>query len=129
MSDHHKKAISGVFIGVLQSIGEKIIGLFLIAYLARVLPPSEFGKVAILMVFVEVGMSSSGAGIASSIITNQNLKAIDLNTAYTTSWIIALFLSLLLLCLSPFILCFFNLSNSYLFFSIILFFLVTGDHS
>lgn len=125
MSDHHKRAVSGALIGALQSIGEKLITLLFIAYLARVLPVSEFGKVTILMVFVEVGMSFSCAGIGSSLITNQNLKPIDLNTAFTTSWIIAFLLPLLLFHFSPFILGFFDLSNSFFLFLIILFFLFT----
>ena len=103
----HQKA-KGAFGNILQVLCEKVISLFLLAYLARVLPAEVFGFTAAFMVFVEVGSMLSSSGTTASLITRPSLNKETIDTLFTVSFLLGLSFFLLFILFSQIITSFLN---------------------
>lgn len=79
--------------------------------LARLIPPTEYGILGILMVFISVSEVFVDSGFGNAIIYFNNLEKKDLSTAFTFNVGVGFFFYVLLFLLSPLIENFFALSN------------------
>jgi O-antigen/teichoic acid export membrane protein len=79
--------------------------------LARLLTPSDFGTIAIVLVFINVSNIFAIAGLGAAIIQNHTYDKEKFDTIYFTSLIFSLFVILILFFLAPVISNFYN-SNS-----------------
>jgi PST family polysaccharide transporter len=80
-----------------------IVGLIITAVLARLLSPSDFGVVAIAMVFITFFSLLSDAGIASAIIQFKELNRKDISNIFGFAFWTGCLLSVIFLVLAPFI--------------------------
>jgi O-antigen/teichoic acid export membrane protein len=82
---------------------------FIIAIiLARLIDPSEFGIIAMVIVFISIGNRLTEGGFRSAIINKKDLSATDCSTALAANLLLAIILSIILWLTSPFIASFYN---------------------
>ena len=84
------------------------VQLFITAILARLLPPEDFGTLAIILVFLNLFIPFSDMGIGAAIIQYQDLDDRDYGALFSFSVALALFLTLLFCAVSPLIALFFS---------------------
>lgn len=85
-----------------------IIGLVFTAILARLLSPGDYGVMAVVAVFSTFFGTLSDVGLGPGVIYNQDLDAEDLNSIFSFSVYVALFLVVLFLLLAKPVALFYN---------------------
>lgn len=101
MASVKKELFSGVIFTALGKYSYVIINFLITAILARLLTPTDFGIVAIAMVIINFFSMLSDMGIGPAVIQNKELKKRDLESIYSLTIYIGLFLSLLFFLLGP----------------------------
>jgi PST family polysaccharide transporter len=94
--------IKGVSYNAIGKYSNIIVNILIMAILARLLSPQEFGIVAISMVFI-LFFNMLGFVIQPAIIQNKNLSREELNVIFSFTAYIALFFSILFFFFSPII--------------------------
>lgn len=84
-----------------------IIGIII----ARLVSPSEYGILGILMVFINISQVFIDSGLGSALIYNNDLKKEDVQTTFTFNLIVSLVLYIILYLTSPYIEVFYKLDN------------------
>ena len=92
MSSLKEKAISGMMWNAVERFGSTFFLFLSNLVLARLLMPSDFGTVAMLMVFISISETIVEAGFSSALIQKKNVDDLD----YSTAFLWTIFLSLLL---------------------------------
>lgn len=95
-----KKVFKGLSKQTLVSIGYTACDMLVFSLFSRLLTKEDFGYYAVICAVLIIVQSLSDAGIGSSVVQKQNPDAGYVNTAFTISFIVGLFSTLLLLCLS-----------------------------
>lgn len=85
--------------------------ILVMAVLARLLTPRDFGVVAVAMLVVRLSEIFAQIGIGPAIVQRINLKTIHLRAGFTISWISSLFLMFLVLLFAPHISSFFKMEE------------------
>ena len=109
--DLKNKVMSGLF----WTFGERIItqGIsFIISIiLARMLMPSEYGVIALVLVFISIASVFVTNGLGESLIQKKNTDESDFSTIFYCSLVLSIFLYVILFFSSPYIAAFFNNSE------------------
>lgn len=88
MASIKQQMLSGVFYTAIARYSGIIISLIVMAILARLLSPDDFGIVAIATVFINFFSIFTNIGISSAIVQNKELSLQDINNIYMfTIWI------------------------------------------
>lgn len=88
MATIKQQMLSGVFYTAIAKYSGIIISLIVMAILARLLSPDDFGIVAIATVFINFFNIFTNIGISSAIVQNKELTLQDINNIYMfTLWI------------------------------------------
>ncbi|MGD9558673.1 MAG: lipopolysaccharide biosynthesis protein [Mangrovibacterium sp.] len=95
MSSIRKSIGTGIFYTAAAKYSNIIISLIITAILARLLTPSEYGIVAIVMVFITFFTYLADFGLGPAIIQNKELDKKDIESIFSVSLLIAGTLSLL----------------------------------
>ena len=103
MSSLKQQIISGVFYTAVAKYSGIIISLVVMAVLARLLTPGDFGVVAIATVFINFFNIFTNIGISSAIVQFKELTKRQINEIYMFTIWMGLLLSLLFAISSPFI--------------------------
>lgn len=83
-----QQMLSGVIYTAVAKYSGLVISLVVMAVLARLLPPADFGTVAIATVFINFFSIFTNIGLSSAIIQNKELTSRDINNIYmVTLWI------------------------------------------
>ncbi len=77
-----KKAISGFIWTGLEQFGAQAISLAVSIILARILLPSDFGLIGMIIIFIALGKSLMDAGLSQSLIRSQNPDHLDYSTVF-----------------------------------------------
>ncbi|MBW4480950.1 MAG: lipopolysaccharide biosynthesis protein [Tildeniella torsiva UHER 1998/13D] len=88
------KAIKGVFWSALESWGHQIISSIVFFVLARLLGPESFGLIALASVYIAFIGIFSGSSLSSAIVQRADLEPEHLDTAFWTSLLISIALTL-----------------------------------
>lgn len=88
---------------VLERLCSQGINLVVQIVLARLLLPSDFGSLAIIMAITNYVSIFVQSGLATAIVQKKNLGSKDVNTLFTSSLVIAFFMYIGLYILSPII--------------------------
>ncbi|MGX1639418.1 lipopolysaccharide biosynthesis protein [Sphingobacterium sp. NPDC055431] len=102
-------ATSGLLWTISQQFGFQGINFLVQIILARVLLPESFGIIALLQIFIAIGLSLVDSGMASSLIRNKNVDDDDYSTVFYLNIFISLVVYLLLVVVSPYIAIFYNM--------------------
>lgn len=86
-----------------------ILRIIVVAVMARLLAPADFGIVAVANIFIEFSRLVTTTGVAQAVVQKANLSQGEIETAFTTSLAMGLATMLIMIVLSPLIASFFNL--------------------
>ncbi|MEJ5994831.1 lipopolysaccharide biosynthesis protein [Pedobacter sp. Du54] len=103
-----KRTISGLFWTFSQQFSVQFINFFIQIVLARVLLPSDFGLIAMMTVFMNVGTSLVDAGLTSSLIRTESPDQRDYSTVFFVNLLGSVVIYLLLFIAAPYISNFYN---------------------
>lgn len=98
-----KKMIWGVFYTAISKYSSILISIGIGAILSRLLSPTEFGIVAIVIIFITFFNMLSDFGFGPAIIQNQNLDDKDIKSLFSLSLIFGSVFALLFFLLAPMI--------------------------
>lgn len=79
MANIKQQMLSGVFYTAIAKYSGLVISLVVMAILARLLCPDDFGTVAIATVFINFFSIFTNIGISSAIVQNKELTSLDIN--------------------------------------------------
>lgn len=91
MADEFKK---GVFFSAVGKYSNVVIQLLVTAILSRILTPQEYGIVAVVNVFLIFFQMLADFGIGPAVIQNKTLSKKDINSIFSFSLYLALFLAI-----------------------------------
>ena len=97
------KGIAGVLWGVLGKLSTHIITFIVTVILARLLAPSDFGLVAMAMIFVYFTQTFMDFGLTSAVIQKKDPTETQINTVFIISMVLATCLMLIMIIIAPFI--------------------------
>lgn len=83
------KTIRGLFFKLFEQGGSAIITLVVQIVMARILAPSEFGMLAIMLVFVNVGNVLVQSGLNTAIVQSKNVGEKDFSTVFWMSLVVS----------------------------------------
>src|SRR5690606_9313671 len=98
-----KQAITGLLWTFTQQFSVQIINFVVQIILARILLPEDFGLIAMLTVFIAVGVSLSDSGLTSSLIRTTKPDQSDYSTVFFMNLIGAVLIYFLLFFTAPLI--------------------------
>jgi O-antigen/teichoic acid export membrane protein len=98
-----QQAIKGVFWSFLERFGTQFILLISQIVLARLLKPSDFGIIGILIVFVTISQVFVDSGFGNALIQKKGVNSIDYSTVFYCNIGISILLYVLLFVSSPII--------------------------
>lgn len=108
MEDIKEKAIKGVSWSFIDNIANSGITFLVGIILARILSPSEFGLIGMIMIFIAISNSIVDSGFSSALIRKVDTKNIDYNTVFFFNLCLGIGLYLILFLSAPTISRFFN---------------------
>ena len=100
-----KKGLTWSFI---DNILVRGIGLFITILLARMLEPDDFGLIAIVTIFINLGNALTEGGLGNSIIRDKNASYEDYNAVFYGNFLISIILYPTLYFAAPLIASYFN---------------------
>ena len=103
-----QKAVSGFTWTFAQLFSVQVINFIVQIVLARILLPSEFGLIAMLSIFISIGLTLMDGGFTSSLIRTTNADQSDYSTVFFINLINSIVIYLLLFFAAPYIASFYN---------------------
>ena len=100
--------MSGLFWTFSQQISEKFINLIIQILIARLLLPSDFGLLAMVIVFIAIGNSLSDGGLTSSLIRTTDVTENDYSSVFYLNIIVSIFIYFIFFFIAPLISIFYN---------------------
>lgn len=105
-----KKTVKGVSWTITSQVLRLLITITVTAILARLLNPSDFGIVAMVLVFTNFFSMFNDMGLASAIIQKRDVTELQLSSLFWINLIEGLFVSIIFLTLAPLIATFYSKS-------------------
>ena len=104
-----RKTASSFLFKVMESVGTQGVSFVVSLLLARLLSPSDYGVLSMLMVFVAVAQVFVQSGLNTALIQEKEVDETDLSSVFAVSLGMAVALYALLFALSPWIASFFRM--------------------
>lgn len=98
-----KQAISGVIWTFAQQFSVQIINFGVQIILARLLMPEDFGLIAMLTVFINIGQMLMDGGMTSSLIRTKNPDQLDYSTVFVTNFLVSIGIYVIIFLSAPLI--------------------------
>lgn len=95
------KSISGTFWTLLDILFNKAIYFFATLILARLLGPTEFGLIGMIMVFVSIGTTLIDSGLSVSLIRTLNPDDVEYSSIFYMNILMSTFAYVLIFLISP----------------------------
>ncbi len=108
MSNLFSSFKSGIIYSVLSKYSDIVVSIFVSALLARLLTPSEFGIVAILVVFISFFNLLSNLGISPAIVQHQSLSDEDISSIFSFTIVLGFIFSVLFFLSAPLMAYYYN---------------------
>lgn len=106
-----QKSVSGLIWSLGNTFSVQLINLLIQILLARVLEPEAFGVIALLQVFLTVGLYLTDGGMSSSLIRMKNPTHKDFSTVFITNILFGALIYLAVFFLAPVIASFYEKSE------------------
>ena len=103
------KTISGLLWKFAERTGAQAITFILSIILARLLSPSDYGAIAILLVFISIADVFVNAGFGSALIQKKDADNLDFSSVFYFSFIFSIFIYLVIFLAAPFVANFYNM--------------------
>lgn len=101
--------ISGLLWKFAERIGAQAITFILSIILARLLSPSDYGAIAILLVFITIADVFVNAGFGSALIQKKDADDLDFSSVFYFSFIFSVFVYIVIFLSAPFVANFYNM--------------------
>ena len=102
-----KRTVSAFRWSGLERLAQGISGTIVQLILARILAPEDFGLIAMLVIFLELGRSLVDSGFSAALIQRREVSRTDLSSVFFFNLIVATGLSLLLTVFAPYVAAFY----------------------
>lgn len=106
-----QSAMGGAVWMLFGSIFQIVVQIGIISVLARLLSPTDFGVVGVMMLFVSFTYIFTQLGIGASLIQMQDITPKHISVGYTLSIVLGLIICIIFFFLAPLLGKFFNLTN------------------
>jgi O-antigen/teichoic acid export membrane protein len=106
--DLKQKVISSSFWSSLEKVAIEMVAFLVFLILARLLQPTDYGTIAIAMVFVTFVSTISGLGISTAVIQIRELEATHLNAGFWSSLLVGVLLCVIIYACAPYLATFYN---------------------
>lgn len=103
-----KQAVNGIIWTFLQQFSVQIINFAVQIILARQLMPEDFGLIAMLIVFVNLGQMLMDGGMTTSLIRTETPNQSDYSTVFLTNLAISIVIYIIIFLAAPLIANFYN---------------------
>lgn len=107
--DQKGKVISGLFWKFGERITAQLISLIVSIILARILSPSDYGAVSLVMIFITLANVFVSSGFGSALIQKKDADNLDFSSVFYINILISLFLYVVIFFTAPFVAKFFKL--------------------
>lgn len=97
------KTIKGFFWRFNERVASQVVGLIVSVVLARLLEPSEYGIIALTMIFMSVANVLSVSGLGASLIQKKDADDLDFSTMFYAGLGLSIIMYIILFIASPFI--------------------------
>lgn len=97
------KTIKGFFWRFNERVASQVVGLIVSVVLARLLGPSEYGVIALTMIFMSIANVLSVSGLGASLIQKKDVDDLDFSTMFYASLGLSVIIYVILFLASPFI--------------------------
>ena len=104
----NRKVVSGFFWVFGERITAQLVSFIVSVVLARILLPSEYGVIALIIVFINIANVFVTSGLSTSLIQKKDANEEDFSTIFYCSLILSVALYLMLWFAAPFIAQFYN---------------------
>lgn len=111
MSELKNKAISGVLWSAIDKIGVKTIAFVVSVVIARILSPSDYGTIGMILVFIAVANIFIDSGMSQALVQRKNRSVSDMSTAFYFNVAISICCYLILFFCAPLIANFYNVDE------------------
>ena len=108
MSALRQRAIKGITWSGVERLSVQFIQFIISIVLARLLLPSDFGLIAIVMIIINVLQAINETGFGAALINKQSRDELDFSTVFVLNIFLGLFLYAILYILAPSISIFFK---------------------
>lgn len=125
--DLKSKTISGLLFKLMERGGRAIIELVLQIVLARLLTPTEFGTLAVMLVFINVGNVIVQSGLNTALVQSPKVEAKDYSTVFWMSFTISCLLYLVVFFAAPMVASFYSNDDITLALRVLAFCLIAGS--
>lgn len=103
------KTISGLLWKFAERTGAQAITFILSIILARLLSPSDYGAIAILLVFITIADVFVNAGFGSALIQKKDADNLDFSSVFYFSFLFSVFIYAVIYLAAPFVADFYNM--------------------
>ena len=108
MQNLKSKTVSSLFWKLMERGGNAVVSLVVQIVMARLLTPEDFGVLAIIIVFVNIGAVFVQSGLNSALIQAPQVDSVDYSTGFWTCLFISVALFALIFFCAPYIGIFYN---------------------
>lgn len=108
MGELRKKAIKGVFWSGIEKVGVKTISFIVSIIIARILTPSDYGIIGMILIFIAIANIFIDSGMSQALVQKKNRTDADLSTAFYFNMAIAFVCYIVLFFTAPLISRFYN---------------------
>ena len=108
---HSKKAVTGIFWTSVQKIGSMVISFGSNIVLARLLTPTDFGSIGMIMVFINLSNVFIDGGFGAALIQKKETSETDYSTIFYWNIIFSIFIYFILFFCSPLIADFYRIEQ------------------
>ena len=92
-----------------ERTGAQVITFILSIILARLLNPSDYGAIAILLVFITIADVFVNAGFGSALIQKKDADSLDFSSVFYLSFLFSVFIYAVIFLAAPFVAGFYNM--------------------
>ena len=102
------KAFTGILWGGLEKLSLQVFGFVQGIILARLLSPSDYGLIAMVVIFILISYNFVDAGFGTALIQKKERTETDYSTVFVLNLSLSFFISLILFLVAPLISSFYN---------------------
>jgi O-antigen/teichoic acid export membrane protein len=103
MTSLKQKTATGLKWSTIESFSSKGISFVIGIIIARILSPSDYGIIGMILIFTEVSSVFINGGFSAALIRKQNRTDVDLSTVFYYNVAVSIFFYFILFLLAPFI--------------------------
>lgn len=108
MGELRSKALKGIIWSAVDKIGVRAITFIVSILIARILSPSDYGVIGMILVFITIANIFINSGMSQAIVQKQDRSEIDLSTAFFFNILVSIVCYIILFFAAPFISKFYN---------------------